>query len=325
MDEKPLVSFDAAIKYLLKNKGDFQIIEGFISALLKAFGYSAVKIKALLDSESNKEQDKLKRSIADLVVEDEQDNKYIVEIDRAYTSTFLYKACFNTSRLVVNSLSAQENYSTIKKIFHVNLLYFVPKNMEQPLYHGKTLFKGLGDSGPVDIHISDLGGRIFDAHHVLPEYFVISIPSFNDVIKQEIDEWLYVMKHSAVREDFHSPYMSQVADRLSVLKLTSEERALYYQERFAAFKARDYLTSAEERGREEGMQKGIKKGMQKGIKKGREEGREEGMQKGIEKGREEEKLAIASNILSKGYTHEEVQALTGLSMSQIAQLAQETT
>ena len=94
MDEKPLVSFDFAIKYLLKNKGEFQIVEGFISALLKAFGYSAVKIKALLESESNKEQDQLKRSIADLVVEDQEANKYIVEIDRAYTSTFLYKACF---------------------------------------------------------------------------------------------------------------------------------------------------------------------------------------------------------------------------------------
>ena len=110
------------------------------------------------------------------------------------------------------------------------------------------------------------------------------------------------MKHSEVREDFHSPYMSQVADRLSVLKLTPEELEIYYRERFAALKARDYLTSAEERGREEGY-----------------------AEEGIEKGREEEKLAIASNILSKGYTHEEVQALTGLSMSQIAQLAQETT
>ena len=56
MDEKPLVSFDFAIKYLLKNKGEFQIVEGFISALLGAFGYSPVKIKAVLDSESNKEQ-----------------------------------------------------------------------------------------------------------------------------------------------------------------------------------------------------------------------------------------------------------------------------
>ena len=31
------------------------------------------------------------------------------------------------------------------------------------------------------------------------------------------------------------------------------------------------------------------------------------------------------SMLSKGYTQEEVQALTGLSMPQIAQLAQETT
>ena len=293
MDEKPLVSFDFAIKYLLKNKGEFQIVEGFISALIGAFGYSPVKIKAVLDAESNKEEGKLKQSIADVVVADEQDNKYIVEIDRSYTSSFLYKACFNTSRLVVDSISTKENFSTIKKIFHINLLYFIPKNMETPLYHGKTLFKNLVGSGPLDIHISDLGGEIFDAHHVLPEYFVISIPSFNDVIKQEIDEWLYVMKYSKVPEDFHSPYMSQVAERLSVLKLSSEERSFYDEEKLADLKARDYLTSAEAKGREEGMQA--------------------------------KEIEIAKNMLSKGYTHEEVQDLTGLSMSQIAQLAQETT
>ena len=317
MDEKPLVSFDFAIKYLLKNKGDFQIVEGFISALLEAFGYKPVKIKAVLDAESNKEEGKLKQSIADVVVADEQDTKYIVEIDRSYTSSFLYKACFNTRRLVVDSISTKENFSTIKKIFHINLLYFIPKNMETPLYHGKVLFKNLVGSGPLDIHISDLGGQIFDAHHVLPEYFVISIPSFNDVIKQEIDEWLYVMKYSEVREDFHSPYMSQVAERLSVLKLSSEERSFYDEEKLADLKARDYLTSAEAKGREEGREEG----MQEGIEKGREEG----MQEGIEKGMQAKEIEIAVSMLSKGYTHEEVQALTGLSMPQIAQLAQETT
>ncbi|MEM7382992.1 MAG: hypothetical protein AAF400_01565 [Bacteroidota bacterium] len=91
--------------------------------------------------------------------------------------------------------------------------------------------------------------------------------------------------------------MSKVADRLSVLKLTPEERALYYQERLSALKARDYLTSAEERG----------------IKKGREEGMQA------------KEIEIARSMLSKGYAHEEVQALTGLSLPQIAQLAQETT
>ncbi|AEV92074.1 hypothetical protein ABVF33_02865 [Candidatus Rickettsia barbariae] len=41
-----IISFDYAIKYLLKDKGDYEIVEGFISAILKDAGYSAVKIKA---------------------------------------------------------------------------------------------------------------------------------------------------------------------------------------------------------------------------------------------------------------------------------------
>nr|WP_016926142.1 hypothetical protein [Rickettsia conorii] len=41
-----IISFDYAIKSLLKDKGDYEIVEGFISAILKDVGYSAVKIKA---------------------------------------------------------------------------------------------------------------------------------------------------------------------------------------------------------------------------------------------------------------------------------------
>ncbi|XLM33605.1 MAG: hypothetical protein QFX12_05990 [Rickettsia africae] len=41
-----IISFDYAIKYLLKDKGDYEIVEGFISAILKDAGDSAVKIKA---------------------------------------------------------------------------------------------------------------------------------------------------------------------------------------------------------------------------------------------------------------------------------------
>jgi hypothetical protein len=50
---KPLISFDYAIKYLLRDKHDYSIVEGFISALLKSIGYQEVKIVALLESESN--------------------------------------------------------------------------------------------------------------------------------------------------------------------------------------------------------------------------------------------------------------------------------
>ena len=221
--EKPLISFDFAIKYLLKNKGDYDIIEGFISALFASQGYPPIKINALLDTESNKEELEMKKSIADLVVEDAEGNKYIVEIERAYTPNFMHKACFNSSRLVVDGIYGSQDYTTIKKIFHISLLYFSTKEMQKPIYHGKTIIHEVDTKHPVDVTIANEGLVIFNTPNVFPEYFFISVPMFDDVINSEIDEWLYVMKHSEIRQGFKSPYMTKVAERLSVIKMSSED------------------------------------------------------------------------------------------------------
>jgi hypothetical protein len=128
MLDKPLISFDYAIKYLLRNKkGDYDIIEGFISALLATEGYKPVKINALLESESNREFGDLKKSIADLVVQDEDENKYIVEIERSFTPNFMHKACFNTSRLVVDQHRRKSGlYNHQESLSHQPALFFNP-------------------------------------------------------------------------------------------------------------------------------------------------------------------------------------------------------
>jgi hypothetical protein len=97
-NDKQLISFDYAIKYLLRDKGDYSVVEGFISALLKTKVYKDVKIVALLESESNKEDRKSKRSLADLIVEDEDHHKYIIEIERNVKDSFIHKSLFNTSQ-----------------------------------------------------------------------------------------------------------------------------------------------------------------------------------------------------------------------------------
>jgi predicted transposase/invertase (TIGR01784 family) len=261
MSDKPLISFDYCIKYLLKNKGNYDIIEGFISALFAAQGYKPVKINALLESESNKESKILKKSIADLVVEDEDVNKYIVEIERSFTPNFMHKACFNSSRLVVDSIYGSQDYTTIKKVFHISLLYFATKEMQKPIYHGKTIIHEVDTKHPVDVKIANQGLQIFENHNVFPEYFIISVPRFDDLINQEIDEWLYMMKHSNVRDDFKSPYMAKVKERLSILKMTDEERNEYYKYLKDAVHSQDTLSAAENKGREEGLSDGIDKGI----------------------------------------------------------------
>ena len=50
--EHKLVRFDWAMKNILRNKANFDILEGFLSELLK----EQIKIDKLLESESNQER-----------------------------------------------------------------------------------------------------------------------------------------------------------------------------------------------------------------------------------------------------------------------------
>src|ERR1700729_871031 len=260
INDKPLISFDYAIKYMLKDKGDYFIVEGFISDLLRTRGYKDVKIVALLESESNKEDSKSKRSLADVIVEDEDKNKYIIEIERNLKDSFVHKSCFNTLRLIVNNLAQREDYTQIIKVFHISLLYFPIGTGAGAIYHGKTIIHEIETNERLNVHIKNQEtGKVFDATDILPEYFFISIPLFNDKLEREIDDWLYMMKYDNVPNSFHSKYLNQAKEKLSILKMTKEERAgySYYQKKL--YSDRDELQAAIAKGREEGREEGIEK------------------------------------------------------------------
>ena len=287
-----IVSFDYAIKYLLKDKGDYDIIEAFLSAILKPQGYGPVKIVSFLDPESNKEEISQKKSIADLMVEDANGIKYIIEIERQQVISYVHKACFNTARLIADQLPAGEDYLSIKKVFHISLLYFTIGHGGS-LYHGKTVIREVSTGEKLTVHVEDKARNvIIDATDIFPEYVLIPIPEFDDNVEEELDEWLYVLKHSEVREDFKSAIMQKVAEKLSILHMTIDERNAYlgYKKEIATFKDASEFQ----------------------YDKGREEGREEG--------REAKALEIAKNLLSSGMPKQTVASTTGLSVDEINKL-----
>jgi hypothetical protein len=63
-----LVSFDWAVKKLLRNKANFDVLEGFLSELLGI----DVKVEQLLESESNKQYEEDKYNRVDILVRTEQ-------------------------------------------------------------------------------------------------------------------------------------------------------------------------------------------------------------------------------------------------------------
>ena len=287
--DKPLVSFDYGIKYLLRDKGDYSIVEGFISALLKTKGYKDIKIVALLESESNKEDSKSKRSLADLIVEDEDHHKYIIEIERNVKDSFIHKSLFNASRLIVDNLSQREDYTQILKVFHISLLYFPIGNGNGSIYHGKTIMHEIETHDKLSVHIKNQKtSEMFDATDILPEYFYISVPLFNDRLEKEIDDWLHVMKYDEVPKNYHSPYMAQIAEKLSILKMTQDERNSYSYYQKILYNDRDELQAAEARGEA--------------------------------RGKSDREVEIAKKLLDKNNSIEDVSDITGLSISAIEQL-----
>lgn len=62
--QRRLISFDWALKRLLRNKANFAILEGFLSELLK----EDISIQEILESESNKEDRRDKYNRVDIKV-----------------------------------------------------------------------------------------------------------------------------------------------------------------------------------------------------------------------------------------------------------------
>ncbi|MDR1267941.1 MAG: Rpn family recombination-promoting nuclease/putative transposase [Planctomycetaceae bacterium] len=65
--ERVLISFDYALKRLLRNKANYEVLEGFLSELLK----DNVSVKSIGESESNKEHATDKHNRVDILGEAE--------------------------------------------------------------------------------------------------------------------------------------------------------------------------------------------------------------------------------------------------------------
>jgi predicted transposase/invertase (TIGR01784 family) len=82
--KRKLVSFDWALKNILRNKVNFEILEGFLSELLK----EEITILEILESESNQDYREQKWNRVDLKVRNQYGEIILIEIQ--YNREFDY-------------------------------------------------------------------------------------------------------------------------------------------------------------------------------------------------------------------------------------------
>ncbi|HLP61524.1 MAG TPA: Rpn family recombination-promoting nuclease/putative transposase, partial [Candidatus Deferrimicrobium sp.] len=275
--ERKLVSFDWVMKQLLRNKADFVIFEGFLSELL----HDDIKIKSLLESESNGDSKNDKTNRVDILVENSREELIIIEVQRETEYDYLQRILFGTSKLLLEYMQKGMPYSKIRKVISISLVYFDLGQGEDYAYYGKTEFIGLNKKDILELNSAQQ--ELYKTEkiaNIYPEYYILKINRFDDIARNTIDEWIYFFKNEKIKDNFTARGLKEAKEKLDILKLSDEERREYeeYLENLH-YQASMYESS-------------YKIGEMKGKKAGKEEG--------IEVGSKNKALEMAKKLKEKG-------------------------
>lgn len=259
MDKDLLIRFDWVIKTMFRNKANFDIFEGFLSALLK----EDVTILEVLESESNQEKAIRKYNRVNVLIKDSKGRKVIIEVQSDWESDFLERLLFSTPKATVDYFKQGEPYSSISKVISVSVQYFNMGRGTDYIYYGGTEIKGMhtGDILNVRKQVETLiDGELkikLRQKNIFPEYYIISVNRYSDIVEEDIDEWIYMMKHNIVKDSFHSKNIGVAAQKLKILDMSKSERLAYERYLMNSAIEKDIIKTARTEGRIEGLKEGI--------------------------------------------------------------------
>lgn len=221
---KKLVRFDWAIKRLLRNKANFDILEGFLSELL----HEDYKITQILESEGNKDTGNDKFNRVDILVENQKDELVIVEIQNTREADYFQRMLYETSKVIVEHIAEGQPYSQVKKVYSVNIVYFDLGQGDDYVYHGMTTFPGIHSNH--ELELSEKQKELFKKTSVsdlYPEYYVIKTNRFNEIARDTLDEWIYFLKTAEIRDEFTAKGLRAASQKLDIMKLEPADRKEY--------------------------------------------------------------------------------------------------
>ena len=221
---KKLIRFDWAIKRLLRNKANFVVLEGFLSELM----FENIKIEQILESKSNQETDDDKFNRVDILTKNSKNELIIIEIQSTYEIDYFHRMAYGVSKSITENLKLGQKYAEIKKVISINIVYFDLGHGQDYIYKGKTDFIGLHQKDLLGL--SDRQKNTFlkeNVSDVFPEFYLLKVNQFNDNAKDTLDEWIYFLKNSEVKDEFKAKGLKEAGEVLDIMRLKKEDEYGY--------------------------------------------------------------------------------------------------
>ena len=110
--EDRYIRFDWAIKRLLRQKANFDVLEGFLTVFLK----EKVTIIEILESEGNQLSADDKFNRVDIKARNSKDEIIIIEIQNTRELYYLERILYGVAKAITEHISLGETYYHVKKI-----------------------------------------------------------------------------------------------------------------------------------------------------------------------------------------------------------------
>jgi predicted transposase/invertase (TIGR01784 family) len=274
--QRPLISFDWAIKKILRQKPNFVILEGFLSVLLN----QDLKINTILESESNSQDAIDKINKVDILCESITKEILLIELQYNSEIDYFHRMLYGASKIVTDFMEKGYEYQDVKKIYSINIIYFDLGQGEDYVYYGKTNFEGIHKHD--QLKLSNAQQQTFNKsgiHQIFPEYYIIKVNKFNDVAKSTLDEWIYYLKNSKLPQEYSAKGLNEAEEILNYLNMDNQAKIDYDAHQKALAISHSVIDTARI--------------------EGNIEGKAEGKAEGIAEGKAEEKETIVCNAYKK--------------------------
>jgi len=301
------IRFDWAIKKLLRNKANYVVLEGFLSELL----HTDITIKTLLESEGNQQTIDDKSNRVDILAETDSSELILIEVQNNSQLDYFHRMLYGVSQLVTEYLEQGQEYGEIRKIYSVNIVYFNLGKGDDYIYRLRSEFVGVNTGDILELSVAqERKFNIEKVADIFPEYYLLKVRNFKGVAETTLQEWIYFLKNSEIKEEFGAKGMVEAKETLRVNNLSDKERAAYNRYMDNKSYEASILSTQEFEAQWQIEQ----------IEEVQMRAKEEGIQQGRQEGIQENTILIARSCKQQGLDVETIMAITQLSREDIEAL-----
>lgn len=296
------IRFDWAIKRLLRQKANFDVLEGFLTVFIG----EEVKIVEILESEGNQQTQDDKFNRVDIKARNSKGEIILVEVQNTSELYYLERILYGVAKAITEHIHLGDTYKEVKKVYSISILYFDIGKGADYLYVGQNKFIGVHTNDQLVITAKEKGALVQKSPaEIFPEYILVRVNEFDKVAVTPLEEWVAYLKSGVIKENTTAPGLQEARKKLQYYSMTDAERYAYDEHLNAVMIQNDVLGNAREEGLADGRAEGLTQGRAEGLTQGRAEGRAEA------------KKDIVKSMLSNGLSVEQAAKYSGLTVEEV--------